>query len=207
MAVGLFGGTFDPVHMGHLRVAEEVRERFSLQKIYFVPTWIQPLKQQVQATKAEDRLKMIEMAVRNNPFFRVSAVEIRRGGVSYSIDTIKLFSRRFSDVYFLVGMDAFSDIALWKEWDRLFYYAHFIVMVRPGRKVEGPPADLKGQVFSIGESTWEHSSGKRIYFHDITQLDISSTKIRELSKNGNSIKYLVPTNVERFITQKGLYVE
>lgn len=207
MGIGLLGGTFDPIHVGHLRVAEEVRERFSLQKIYFVPAWIQPLKQHVKATKAEDRLKMIEMAVRNNPFFRVSAVELRRGGVSYSIDTIKLFSRRFSDVHFLVGMDAFSDIALWKEWDQLFYYAHFIVMVRPGRKVEGLPAALKGKVLPMGGSSWEHVSGKKIYFHDITQLDISSTKIRELLKNGNSIKYLVPTVVERFITRKGLYAE
>ncbi|OPY70527.1 MAG: Nicotinate-nucleotide adenylyltransferase [Syntrophorhabdaceae bacterium PtaU1.Bin034] len=206
MGVGLFGGTFDPVHMGHLRIAEEVRERFSLEKIYFIPARVQPLKQQVRTAGADDRVRMIEMAIRNNRFFRTSTVEIKRGGISYSIDTVKLFSRRFDDIYFLVGMDAFADIGLWKGYRELFFYAHFIVMMRPGGKVEGLPGSLKGEAQPVDDSTWEHVSGKRIYFHAITQLDISSTTIRELSKNGKSIKYLVPYSVERYIMKRGLYI-
>ena len=120
MAIGVFGGTFDPVHVGHLRVAEEAREAFSMERVYFVPARIQPLKQQIKGAAAHDRIRMLEMATRGNSFFRTSPVEIRRGGVSYSIDTIKHFARRFGEIYFLMGMDAFSDIGLWKAHEELF---------------------------------------------------------------------------------------
>jgi nicotinate-nucleotide adenylyltransferase len=205
MAIGLFGGTFDPVHVAHLRIAEEVRETFSLERIYFVPAWIQPLKRAATEADAADRVRMLEMATRSNGLFRTSKVEIKRGGVSYSIDTVKLFSRRFADIYFLVGVDAFSDIGLWKGCEDLFRYTNFVVMVRPGRHMEGLPGNLEGQVKTIDASTWEHSSGKRIYLHHITQLDVSSTRIRELSRKGKSIRYLVPHQVERYITKRGLY--
>lgn len=205
MGVGLFGGTFDPVHIAHLRIAEEVREAFSLEKVYFVPAWIQPLKRTATGAGADDRVRMLEMATRGNSFFRTSKVEIRRGGISYSIDTVKLFSRRFDDIYFLVGLDAFSDIGLWRGSEELFSYANFVVMVRPGRRVEGLPGPLKGQATQVGDLTWEHASGKRIYVHHITQLDVSSTAIRELSRKGKSIRYLVPDAVERYITKRGLY--
>ncbi len=114
-------------------------------------------------------------------------------------------SRRFDDIYFLVGLDAFCDIGLWKGCDELFRYANFVVMVRPGKQMEGFPKDLKGQVSAIDGSTWEHVSGKRIYLHHITQLDVSSTRIRELSSEGKSIRYLVPRQVEQYITKRGLY--
>ncbi len=205
MGVGLFGGTFDPVHIAHLRIAEEVREAFSLEKVYFVPAWIQPLKRTATGAGADDRVRMLEMATRGNSFFRTSKVEIRRGGISYSIDTVKLFSRRFDDIYFLVGLDAFSDIGLWRGSEELFSYANFVVMVRPGRRVEGLSGPLKGQATQVGDLTWEHASGKRIYVHHITQLDVSSTAIRELSRKGKSIRYLVPDAVERYITKRGLY--
>jgi nicotinate-nucleotide adenylyltransferase len=205
MAVGLFGGTFDPVHVAHLRIAEEVGEAFALERIYFVPAWIQPLKRGATGANATDRVRMLEMATRNNRLFRTSKVEMRRGWVPYSIDTVKVFSRRFDDVYFLVGLDAFSDIGLWKGCDELFQYANFVVMVRPGRRMEGFPKSLKGQVNAINDSTWEHVSGKRIYLHNITQLDVSSTRIRDLSNAGKSIRYLVPRQVELYITKRGLY--
>jgi len=205
MGVGLFGGTFDPVHVAHLRVAEEVREAFALEKVYFVPAWVQPLKRKGTGAGADDRLRMLQMATRGNSFFSTSKVEVRRGGISYSIDTVRLFSRRFGDVYFLVGLDAFSDIGLWRESAELFAYANFVVMVRPGKKVEGLPAPLAGHAAPVDESTWEHESGKRIHLHHITQLDVSSSAIRELSRQRRSIRYLVPDAVERYITRKGLY--
>ncbi len=207
MAIGLFGGTFDPVHMAHLRIAEEVREAYSLERIYFVPVWVQPLKGARIGAEAADRVRMLEMATRSNASFSTSKVEIRRGGVSYSVDTVKFFSQRFKDIYFLVGLDAFCDIGLWKGCDELFLHANFVVMVRPGGRNEGFPEALKGQVSRMDETTWEHASGKRIYLHRVTQLDISSRRIRELLKAGESIRYLVPGRVEKYITRKGLYTE
>jgi nicotinate-nucleotide adenylyltransferase len=205
MAIGVFGGTFDPVHMGHLRVAEEVREAFSMERVYFVPARIQPFKQSGRGATADERVRMLEMAMRGNSFFRTSSVEIRRGGVSYSIDTVKHFARRFGEIFFLMGMDAFSDIGLWKAHRELFSYADFVVMVRPGMKLSGLPISLLGETRQLDDSTFEHASGKKIYFHHITQLDISSTRIRGLARMGKSIRYLVPHPVERYIIKKGLY--
>jgi nicotinate-nucleotide adenylyltransferase len=205
MGIGVFGGSFDPVHMGHLRLAEEVRETFSLERVYFVPARIQPLKQPARGAKAEDRVRMLKMALRGNTFFRTSTIEIKRGGISYSIDTVRQFRLRFNEIYFLVGADAFSDIGMWRDFEELFRSTNFIVMVRPGRRFEGLPEALRGQVGRVDDSTWEHASGRKIHFHHMTQLDISSTRIRELSKKGRSIKYLVPSSVERYIIARGLY--
>ena len=138
-------------------------------------------------------------------FFGRPPVEIRRGGVSYSIDTVKHFARRFGEIYFLMGMDAFSDIGLWKAHQELFSYADFVVMVRPGMRLSGLPTSLLGETRQLDASTFEHASGKKIYFHHITQLDISSTRIRGLARMGKSIRYLVPHPVERYIIKKGLY--
>jgi nicotinate-nucleotide adenylyltransferase len=209
MRVGLFGGTFDPVHNGHLRVAEEVREHFGLEKVYFIPAFIQPLKRRIKVTAAADRLKMVEMATRSNTSFHASQIEMRRGGVSYSIDTIRAFAARYGEVHFLVGLDAFSEIHLWKDYREIFEQADLIILVRPTHKKVNPgdvfPATLRPHVKAVDENTYEHSSGKRIYFLRVTQLDISSTMIRELARNGSSIKYLVSYGVERFIKKRGLY--
>jgi nicotinate-nucleotide adenylyltransferase len=211
MRVGLFGGTFDPVHNGHLRVAEEVREHFRLERFYFIPAHAQPLKQRVKVTAAADRLKMVKMATRSNKFFHVSPVEILRGGLSYSIETITTFAARYGEVFFLVGLDAFSEMNKWKSYRQIFEKAHLVVLVRPGRNkadyADLFPSDVKMDIKRADDATFEHRSGKRIFFHRVTQLDISSTMIRQLAHNGASIKYLVPYVVERFITQGGLYRE
>jgi nicotinate-nucleotide adenylyltransferase len=209
MQVGLFGGSFDPVHNGHLRVAEEVREHFHLERLYFIPAFAQPLKQRIKVTTAADRLKMVEIATRNNRFFHVSSIEMLRGGLSYSIETINAFATRYSDVHFLVGLDAFSEIEKWKSYRQIFERAHLIVLVRPMHRdvnqTELFPRDVKSDVRRIDEGTYEHVSGKKIFFHRVTQLDISSTMIRQLVHTGTSIKYLVPYVVERFISRGGLY--
>ena len=211
MRVGLFGGSFDPVHNGHLRVAEEVREHFCLERLYFIPAFEQPLKQHVKVTAAADRLKMVEMAIRSNKFFHASPVEIRRGGLSYSIETINSFAERHGEVYFLVGLDAFSEIDRWKHYRRIFEQAHLVILVRPMHtKVNYAdllPYEVRPDVESIGNNTYEHRSGKRIFFHPVTKLDVSSTMIRQLAHRGASIKYLVPYVVERFIKQGGLYTD
>jgi len=205
MAVGVFGGTFDPVHVAHLRAAEEAREVFSMERVYFVPARIQPFKQLGRGAAVGDRIRMLEMATRGNRFFRTSQVEIRRGGVSYSIDTVKHFARRFGEIYFLMGMDAFSDIGLWKAHEELFRYADFVVTVRPGNGRSELPKSLSGKARQLDASTFEHASGRKIHFLHIAQLDISSTQIRGLASMGKSIKYLVSQPVERYIIKKGLY--
>ncbi len=205
MAIGVFGGTFNPVHVGHLRVAEEAREAFGMERIYFVPASIQPFKREIQGAAPEDRVRMLRMATRDNVYFRTSPVEIRRGGISYSIDTLKHFSGRFGDIYFLMGVDAFSDVGLWKAHEELFRYANFVVMVRPGKAEARLPESLTGATRQLDPSTFEHALGKKIHFLHITQIDISSTRIRGLAGTGKSIKYLVPRSVEQYITKKGLY--
>jgi nicotinate-nucleotide adenylyltransferase len=209
MKIGIFGGTFDPVHMGHLRVAEEVRESFSLERIVFVPVLMPPHKRDYRIAEADDRLHMLRAGTRGNRFFQTSETEIRRGGVSYTIDTLKGFEKRFGEVYFLIGIDAFSEIDTWHAYRELFRHAHFIVMTRPTRNQSSLlnllPRDIRDEVRVLDENTLEHTSGKRIYLRGITQLDISSTKIKELLKNGRSVRYLVPGPVEKYIHQRGLY--
>lgn len=209
MKIGIFGGTFDPVHMGHLRVAEEIRESFSLERIVFVPVFMPPHKKDCRIVEAGDRLHMLKAGTRGNRFFQTSEIEIRRGGVSYTIDTLKGFEKRFREVYFLIGIDAFSEIHTWHAYRELFCHTHFIVMTRPARKQSSLlnilPHGIQDEVRVLDESTLEHTSGKRIYLREITQLDISSTKIKELLKNGRSVRYLVPGSVERYIYQRGLY--
>lgn len=207
--IGLFGGSFDPVHVGHLRVAEEVRGHLGLEKVFFVPTAVQPLKREGSVIDADERLHMIRMSIRGNRFFHASDIEVKRGGISYSIDTVKSYARRFDDLYFLIGVDAFSEIDLWKDYRELFRYTNFAVMVRPNHKatnlLDVLPKDMRQEVRRIDSSTYEHTSGKRLFLFEITQLDISSTNIRSLVRQGRSIRYLVADSVERFINQRGLY--
>jgi len=211
MRVGLFGGTFDPVHNGHLRVAEEVREHFGLEKLYFIPASVQPLKRHTKVSVAVERMKMLRMAIRSNKFFYASPVEIQRGGISYSIETINVFAAQHDEVYFLVGLDAFSEIDQWKDYRRIFEETHLVILARPVHaRVDYRdlfPPDVKPDVRIIDDTTYEHRCGKTIFFHRVTQLDVSSTMIRQLAHRGASIKYLVPYSVERYIKQGGLYTK
>src|SRR5712692_1998404 len=133
MKIGLFGGTFDPIHWGHLRSAEEVREAFRLDRIIFIPASIPPLKIKAQTTAAADRLKMVRLAIAKNSGFAVSGVELSRPGKSYTIDTLHYFAgKRPGDaLYFILGMDAFREIGMWKDFQELFPLSHFIVTSRP----------------------------------------------------------------------------
>jgi nicotinate-nucleotide adenylyltransferase len=188
---------------------EEIREIFSLEKIYFVPGGIPPHKRRRKITGAEERLRMVKAAVKGNRFFRVSEIETKRSGPSYTIDTLKAFEKRFDELYFLIGIDAFSQIDTWQLYQELFYHTNFIVMTRPSSKkqtiFEMLPDDVKKDIRKGDNTLCVHKSGKKIYLHDITQIDISSTKIKELLKKDRSIRYLVPASVEKIITKRGLY--
>ncbi|MGQ9645748.1 MAG: nicotinate-nucleotide adenylyltransferase [Thermodesulfobacteriota bacterium] len=206
--IGLFGGTFNPVHLGHLRGAEEIRESFGLEEVVFIPSAIPPHKTTEEIIEPHHRLEMVKRAIRKNPRFRASDVELKRSGKSYSIDTIRYFREKLNGpLYFILGRDAFVEIETWKDFQNLFSLSHFIVMTRPNLSQSSPLPRALAPAFRYDQKSfgWMHVSGNTIFFKEINFLDISSTKVRELIQKGKSIKYLVPSEVEAYIVKHGLY--
>ncbi len=211
--IGIFGGTFDPIHYGHLRTAEEVRNLFRLEKVLFIPSADPPHKDTSSVTSASYRLEMVTFAIGDHPFFDASDIECKRGGKSYSIETLHSLRDRFgktSLLFFILGSDAFVDLSTWKDWEDLFGLTNFVVIARPGYPVnhlhEVLPNGLLDQFhYEPHQDRFTHRSGYAVYFRKCSLIDISSTRIREMVKKGESIKYLLPKEVENYIDQKGLY--
>ena len=209
--IGLFGGTFNPIHLGHLRGVEEIREAFHLEEVIFIPSYIPPHKVTEKVVEAKHRLEMVRLATSKNPYFSASDLELSRPGKSYTIDTLRFFRERFPDPpFFILGRDAFVEIETWKEFHNLFSFCHFIVMARPGSQKNATPPLLPDALvphfrYNPEEKTWIHLSGHRLYFKEISFLDISSTKVRELIEKGESVRYLIPDEVEAYIQKLGLY--
>ena len=213
--IGIFGGTFNPVHFGHLRVAEEVRQSFALEKLYLVPSARPPHKGHAEMVAAEKRLQMVRRARRGNPFIKASAYECRRRGTSYSITTIKYFKKRFpqAEIYFVIGGDAWSEIATWRAFPEFFGLANFIIISRAGFALEADespeslfPFALKGEFCYEKKGCYQHVSGHRLHFMVVTRLDISSSMVREEVAAGRSLRYLVPDGVANYISEYGLYI-
>jgi len=210
--IGLFGGTFNPIHWGHLRSAEEIREAFNLTQVIFIPVHVPPHKKS-DVTSAAHRFSMVKRAVRGNRFFRVSDIELKRPGKSYSIDTIRHFhglAGAEQKLFFIIGMDAFREIYTWKDYPAFFSACNFIVMDRPGaprvKTQQIVPRDIKNEfTYRSAERCFVHISGCRIHLYSVTQLDISSTVIRTQIGQGRSIRYLVPPAVESYIAEQRLY--
>ena len=220
MRVGLFGGTFNPIHLGHLRAALEVKEGFKLDRIFLIPAAIPPHKRQRDVADAQDRLAMINLAFAAGDELDVSDVELKRSGTSYTIDTVSSFERTLpanTRIYLIMGLDAFIEIDTWKSYQQLFEQVPLIVITRPNSISEDPALDPemlnaklqskipKGYSFSDSKSCYEQTGKQPIHVFRVTGLDISSTKIRGLVKRGKSINYLVPQKVAEFIEKKGLY--
>jgi len=220
--IGLFGGTFNPVHIGHLRTVREVQEGFGLDKICFIPSALPPHKKTGHVINAEDRLEMISLAVADAPDFMVSDVEIQRSGFSYTIDTIyylKSYFPKDTQLFFIIGSDAFLEIYTWKSYKELFQEIPFIVMTRPDNKKVGISNNERQKIledflqskisdkykFSASQNGYIHDKYKPVFIFNVTLLDISATKIRELIKNKKSVQFLVPEKVEDFIKRKGLF--
>jgi nicotinate-nucleotide adenylyltransferase len=208
----MFGGTFNPIHLGHLRGAEEVRDRFGLRTVVFIPAAIPPHKSLKEVIEAKHRLEMVRLAVAPNSSFSLSDVEIKREGRSYSIDTIRHFRDQFpgGHLYFILGGDAFTEIETWKEFRSLFSLCNFIVMARPGFAKTPLPDQLHEALKQVlqydqGVNGWIHRSGHTLHFQEITFLDISSTRVRELLEGGTSVRYLIPGEVEAYIREHQLY--
>jgi nicotinate-nucleotide adenylyltransferase len=210
--IGIIGGTFNPIHIGHLRSAEEVREAFGLKRVIFIPSASPPHKESSEIIDAHHRYIMVKKAIVKNPHFIASDVEIKRKGTSYTIDTLRHFTKRNDKnmkLSFIMGVDAFLEIETWKDFQRLFEFADFIVTDRPDQENPNPdftlPETLRGLFEKRGDDSLIHRSGHRVYYHNISALDISSTTIRAMIQNGESIRYLVTDSVKRYIEKKGLY--
>lgn len=194
--LGIMGGTFDPIHYGHLVAAEESRIEFDLKKIIFVPSGHPPHKKEKEVTLFQHRYLMTALAIATNPYFEVSSIEIEREGPSYAIDTINIFKEKYpeSNIYFITGADAILQIITWHRTEELQRVCNFIAVSRPGYKLKEINTDLKNK-FSFNN----------IFSLEIPALAISSTEIRRRVKNNKPIKYLLPEAVESYIYYKKLY--
>jgi nicotinate-nucleotide adenylyltransferase len=211
--IGIFGGTFNPIHLGHLRAAEEIRERFDLERVVFIAAAVPPHKEVEGGISGEHRMEMVRLAISGNPHFSLSDIELKRPGKSYSISTIQVLRQKYgsdSEMFFILGMDAFLEIGTWKSFQELFSLCHFVVMTRPGfdKPVSAtmlPPEIGDAFIYDEGESRFMHRDGYSIYLQGVIFLDISSTKIREEVSKGRSIRYLLPPEVERYIRRHHFY--
>lgn len=213
MRIGVFGGTFDPVHIGHLRCAEEAREALGLARVLFIPAAAPPHKRRRSLAPASHRVAMLRLAVSGNRAFRVSTIEIDRPGASYSVDTLRALRARLpsgSRLVFLLGVDAFRDIPMWKDYRELFRLADFGVLSRPPHRVVSlrsllPVATRREFCYGRSHQTLLHRTGSRVIFLNLTGLDISASAIRRRVRRRKSIRYLVPAPVERYIARFRLY--
>ncbi|MBZ2175358.1 nicotinate-nucleotide adenylyltransferase [Schnuerera sp. xch1] len=198
LKIGIMGGTFDPIHNGHLILAEYSRISFNLNKILFIPTGNPPHKNSEDISPNRYRYDMTLLAISTNMNYYLSTIEIERKGVTYTIDTIKYLKSKFEDAefYFILGADSLYKIHKWKNYEELLSLCNFIVARRPNhnnKKLEKRKDDL---------NTKYNSS---IHILEAPLIDISSTQIRERIRNGLSIKYLVPRSVEAYIEKNRIY--
>ena len=198
MRVGVLGGTFDPVHNGHLIIAEEAQAKLGLAKVLFIPAGRPWFKDGENVSDMERRLEMLELAVNGNPSFEIDKLELEREGATYTIDTIEELRKRMGEkveLFFIIGIDALEELGRWKEPERLAAMCNFATMRRPGFT----ELDLEAM-----EREVPGVSG-RAYILDNVQVDISSSDIRDRVERGQSIRYLVPPGVRSYIREKGLY--
>lgn len=214
MKIGLMGGTFNPVHLAHLRIAEEARELCALDRVIFIPAADPPHKPLAGEVPFSRRYEMVRLAIAGNPAFELSDVEGRRPGKSYSIDTIGHFRavHPADDLFFIIGSDSFLEIGQWHRYTEIFRSCSLIVVERPGCPVKDPssalPVAIRGEFgYNAASHTLEHQSGRQVHFLRGCPLDISSTEIRQLASAGRSITYLVPHDVEAYIKEQRIYTE
>jgi nicotinate-nucleotide adenylyltransferase len=211
--IGLLGGSFNPVHWAHLRAAEEVREACRLDQVRFVLAATPPHKTSIDLAPVADRLRMLELAVAGNPALRVSAVEVERGGTSYSIDTIRQVLAEDpppAALTLIVGHDTFRDLHTWKQHGEIFTHCDIAVVSRPGHSGplsidDFPVAARQRFCYDPLRDCFRHDSGHTVSFVPIVPLAISATEIRRQVRARLSIRYLVPESVERYIHERGLY--
>ncbi len=207
--IGILGGTFDPVHHGHLRLALECRERLQLERVNLVPACVPPHRPEPEASP-QQRLRMLQLAVENSAGLRADDREIRRGGVSYTVATLESLREKYPDLSLclILGTDAFRFLHTWHRWTLLPDYAHIIVVERPGSdaQIQAPEIRqlLSERVTSDPEQLHRSPAG-RIFRVDLPVLDISSTRIRHGVAAGRDPRYLTPDNVIAYMKEHRLY--
>lgn len=187
MKIGILGGTFNPIHIGHLILAEEVREKLGLGRVIFVPAYLPPHKDNSDIARARDRFNMIKLAIKTNKFFSLSDIEIKRDGKSYTIDTVKELKKRHprDELYFITGSDLLKYLDEWKDLADIIKLVKFVVATRPGYPLE----EIPSYISTVG----------------IRAVDISAFEIRRNIKEARSFRYLVPERAFDYIVRKGLY--
>ncbi len=214
--LGILGGTFNPIHYGHLAAAEEVRHRLKLDRILFIPSCLPPHKQEEDVPPAVHRMEMIRLALEGNPSFEPSDIEIRRGGRSYTVDTIETLQRinPRSELYFITGLDSFLEVQTWHRWQHLLTLCRFVILSRPGYRfadlaridfLQSAKAEFEGLDHGSQSRSAIRAETFEIFLEMIPLYDISSTDIRRRVKEGRSIKYLLPDTVETYIIKNKLY--
>ncbi|MGB9735897.1 MAG: nicotinate (nicotinamide) nucleotide adenylyltransferase [bacterium] len=210
--LGILGGSFNPIHLGHLRGAEEIRQRFGLEKILFIPTYIPPHKPMDTVIDYSHRKYMTQLAISNNPYFVLEDIEEHLPAPSYSFRTIQALIEKYgqsTDFSFILGEDDFSNIHTWHSPSMIFSLCTVIVITRHSISKKLPqllPVDLKDDFwYSEKEEVLIHKSGKKVYLSAIPVLDISASRIRLAVKNGLSVRYLIPDSVIEYIEKEKLY--
>ena len=213
---GILGGTFNPIHYGHLAAAEEVRDRLKLDRVLFIPSYLPPHKHEEDMPPAAQRLEMVRLAIVSNPRFSVSDIEVKRGGKSYTVETVATLRTMHpvTEFYFITGLDSFLEIQTWNHWERLLPLCSFVVLSRPGYRF----ADLMKIDFMKGASkmlaaldsgdlmhAMFQPDGFKICLEMIPLYDISSTDIRKRIRDSRTVKYHLPEDVETYIIKNKLY--
>lgn len=193
MRVGIMGGTFDPVHLGHLLAAELAREAAGLDEVWFMPSYVPPHKAKGPAAAPEERLEMVRLAVEGNPSFRVTDIEIRKGGTSYTVDTLALLMKEHPDAEFsyIIGADMVMYLPKWYRITDIVRQIGFIGLARPGWETDlgALPAEIREKVTLV----------------PMVRMELSSTEIRRRLSEGQSVRYMLPERVREYIEGRGLY--
>ncbi|HKR59362.1 MAG TPA: nicotinate-nucleotide adenylyltransferase [Pyrinomonadaceae bacterium] len=214
--IALYGGTFDPVHLGHLAVARSVSQIFEIDEFLFVPAWIAPHKRAREVTPALHRYAMLALATQEDPGLRISRVELESPERSYTVETLAHFRSELGDdaeLFFVMGADSWSEIQTWKDWERLLTMANHIVITRPGYDIEltGISSALRERIVDTRSLSQKesHATGQQIFITDAVQMEISATDIRRVVRRQefDELVQLVPKAVADYIIKYGLYRE
>ncbi len=189
MRIGLFGGTYNPIHNGHLIVAQDIVRKLKLDKIIFIPCGVPPHKVGHDMLSSEHRYNMVKLAIKGDPEFELSDIEVKRDGKSYSIDTVMHFKKEYPEarIFFIIGADILTALHTWKDIDRLINECEFVIMTRPNHRARA------AKVRNVG------------HFLNVRDIEVSSTEIRSLIRSGRSVRYMVPKEVEKYINEHKLF--
>ncbi len=208
--IGILGGTFDPIHFGHLRPALEIVEILTLDELRFIPSATPPHRWQPEAS-AQQRLEMVELAIKDVPQFSLDNREYQREGASYTVDTLQSIRDEIgknTPLCMILGMDAFSSFTQWHQWQKILTLCHIVISSRPNydnRLIDNKMGNWIQQHLCEDPALLSQSSAGKLYFCDVTQLDISATEIRQTIKRTKSPRYLTSKNVVNYIQSNDLY--